>query len=737
MTDYGVTEEGFVEKTFEELLDEIEQSQRAAFGPAINTQADSVLGQINGILTDKLAELWEVALSVYRARQPDSANGEALDNVGAITGATRLQALPSSATVFVNLDAGVTLPSGSIASIGGTGARWLSQAAVLNSAAFPATVPVDIESEDAAPVVGNAFAIDTIANPVSGWSAKAAKNTLNQEPFALADGQTLLVEIDEGAIQVVTFSGGDFGDIANATALEVADAITADLSNAEAEDAGGFVRLTSDKEGSGSSVRIAGGTSAEALGFTREKFRGFNPDVSAKVICANNEPYALVDAEDLFVKVNQGASQTITFVDDLFATASSGSLITIAAVLHAVGVDTDTFVLNDGANPAVTFIFDDDASVVENATTRAVNHNGTQSADQMRDIIIDAITNAPTLDITASSGGPGVVTLVNDATGTAGNQLITETVSDAGFQASGMSGGTNTTIGSASAISVAKAINTQLLDAVAYEVGGKVQIEGLTAGINSFVEVTGGSANPELGFTESEEIQGESGDALLGRNVETDADYRLRREELLRITGAATVESIRAKVRALVEPDVLQAFVFENPTDVTDGFGRPPHSFEVVVVGGDDQAIGEAIFDVKPIGIQTFKVPGVNGVTVTVFDSQNIPHDINFSRANDIRHFVEIDITVDQTTFGGGNQSAGEQQVREAIKALGDSLQIGEDVVIIQFACAALDVAGVIDVTLTKIDDVDPPVNTSNIVIGDRDFATFSTADIDVNTTFA
>jgi uncharacterized phage protein gp47/JayE len=737
MSSFGVTTEGFVEKTFEELLDEIEQAQRAAFGPAINTQADSVLGQINGIITDKLAELWEVALAVYRARQPDSANGEALDNVGAITGATRLQALPSSATVFVNLDDGTTLPSGSVMSIGAAGARWTTVGAVNNALGWQGTFPVDIQSEENAPVVGNAFSIDTIAVPVSGWTAKAAKTTLNQEPFLLADGQTLLVEIDEGDVQVVSFAGGDFANIAAATAQEVADAITADLTNAEAVDAGGMVRLVSDKEGSGSAVRIRGGTAAESLAFTRELFRGFNPDVSAKLQSQNSEAFALADSEDLFVKVDQGITQTITFTDELFALQATGSLATIAAVLHAVGVDTDTFILDDGVNPAVTFIFDDDGSVVEDAVTRAVNHTGAETADQMRDLIILAIAGAPLLDITASNGGPGVVTLINDNIGTAGNQAIVETVGDVGFVASGMAGGTNTTIGSASAIAVAKAINTQLLDAVAYEVLGRVQIESLVAGANSFVEVTGGSANAELGFVESLEIGGVSGDALLGRDVEEDAAFRLRREQLLRITGAATVESIRAAVRAIENPDVLQAFVFENPTDAVDGFGRPPHSFEAVVVGGDDQAIGEVIFAVKPIGIETFKVPGVNGVTVQVFDSQNISHDINFSRANDIQHHIEIDITVDQVAFGGGNQSAGEQQVREALKARGDALQIGEDVVIIQFACAALDVAGVIDVTVTRIEDTDPPLNTSNIVIGDRDFATFSTADIDVNTTFA
>ena len=74
--------------------------------------------------------------------------------------------------------------------------------------------------------------------------------------------------------------------------------------------------------------------------------------------------------------------------------------------------------------------------------------------------------------------------------------------------------------------------------------------------------------------------------------------------------------------------------------------------------------------------------------------------------------------------------------MKEAIRALGRALQIGEDVFINKFLCAPFAVAGVIDVTVIKIEDVFPPTNTANIVIADRELATFSTADIVVNVVF-
>lgn len=113
-------------------------------------------------------------------------------------------------------------------------------------------------------------------------------------------------------------------------------------------------------------------------------------------------------------------------------------------------VDGETFVLDDGTNPAVTFEFDDDSSVVESAVLRQVDITGLSTVDQLRDAAISAITGAPALNITATSGGSGVVTLVNDNGGAAGNVVIIETVSDPGFSITGMAGGTTSTAKTAS-----------------------------------------------------------------------------------------------------------------------------------------------------------------------------------------------------------------------------------------------------------------------------------------------
>lgn len=129
------------------------------------------------------------------------------------------------------------------------------------------------------------------------------------------------------------------------------------------------------------------------------------------------------------------ALSKLGFNSDIFARGS------IAAVAGSALVDGEDFDLDDGTNPAVTFEFDDNASVVETPTLRAVAFTGADSLDTVSAAILAAIAGAPVLAITPSVGSPGLTNLVNNAPGVAGNVAITESVVDAGFIVTGMEGG--------------------------------------------------------------------------------------------------------------------------------------------------------------------------------------------------------------------------------------------------------------------------------------------------------
>lgn len=84
--------------------------------------------------------------------------------------------------------------------------------------------------------------------------------------FGLANGQTLILEIDEGLPQIITFTTAQFMSIGSALPEEVAVAINSQLVGATAVSTGfGSVQITSDTTGKRSRVKVVGGT-ATALG---------------------------------------------------------------------------------------------------------------------------------------------------------------------------------------------------------------------------------------------------------------------------------------------------------------------------------------------------------------------------------------------------------------------------------------------------------------------------------------
>jgi hypothetical protein len=89
-------------------------------------------------------------------------------------------------------------------------------------------------------------------------------------PFDIPVGSTLLVAVDRGLPQTVTFASGDFPDFASASAVALRDKLNAVLSGAvglldpEEPD---LVLIESNSTGAGSKVEITGGTARDALGF--------------------------------------------------------------------------------------------------------------------------------------------------------------------------------------------------------------------------------------------------------------------------------------------------------------------------------------------------------------------------------------------------------------------------------------------------------------------------------------
>lgn len=83
--------------------------------------------------------------------------------------------------------------------------------------------------------------------------------------YALSDGQTLILSIDGGSNQTVTFSTGQFSSIGAARAPEVRDAINSILTDASAFLTGEGVGVSSAASGRRSRVEVVGGTAAALI----------------------------------------------------------------------------------------------------------------------------------------------------------------------------------------------------------------------------------------------------------------------------------------------------------------------------------------------------------------------------------------------------------------------------------------------------------------------------------------
>lgn len=88
---YGVTNAGFSTKTLAEQLVEIELSEQAVFGSGVVLDAQSPLGQINGLFADIIAELWEHAQGIYASFDVDQAEGVRLETIAKLRGITRIE----------------------------------------------------------------------------------------------------------------------------------------------------------------------------------------------------------------------------------------------------------------------------------------------------------------------------------------------------------------------------------------------------------------------------------------------------------------------------------------------------------------------------------------------------------------------------------------------------------------------------------------------------------------------
>lgn len=208
-----------------------------------------------------------------------------------------------------------------------------------------------------------------------------------------------------------------------------------------------------------------------------------------------------------------------------------------------------------------------------------------------------------------------------------------------------------------------------------------------------------------------------------GTDEESDIALRERLKAAISGQGSGNTNAIRSALLRI--PTVQFAAVIENETDETDSDGRPPHSFECYVLGGDDyeRAIAETIFDKRPIGIQTH---GTNAVTIT--DLSGNERVVKYSPAPNISVTVRAEIKT-SASF----PEDGATQIQAAVANFINNLGIGNSLVLSTLYGYIYDVAGVVEVTVLELStDGGASYSTSNVTVPQYGVAACSAVNVEV-----
>lgn len=229
---------------------------------------------------------------------------------------------------------------------------------------------------------------------------------------------------------------------------------------------------------------------------------------------------------------------------------------------------------------------------------------------------------------------------------------------------------------------------------------------------------------PSIGL--SSVIYNTEGVQNIGRNTETDEELRARRKESVEVTATSVLSSIKANV--LQVTDVIQVKPKEND-DLIEVDGIPPKSFEIVVRGGDDQAIAEAIFYKKPAGIKAF---GTTNVEVS--DEDGNKYTIGFTRPIPTPITVSITLNLSSAQTESWIEGVKSDIVSEFTK----TYNIGDDVYASKLYCQLAQYEQVVDIPSVEValvpeGEEDPDWGTS-VAIADRELATLDVSNVIIQT---
>lgn len=162
----GLLITGFSRKRLDQLLTELNDDMKAIFGDNLNLTPQSPDGQVNGVIAESQANLWEIAEEVHNAFNPSSATGASLSNLVQLNGITRKEATFSTVAIDVTGTDPTVIPAGSLISTSDTDSQFSTDADITITGGVGSGTATAVLSGAVNALAGTLTAIDT---PVAGW----------------------------------------------------------------------------------------------------------------------------------------------------------------------------------------------------------------------------------------------------------------------------------------------------------------------------------------------------------------------------------------------------------------------------------------------------------------------------------------------------------------------------------------------------------------------------------------
>ena len=212
---YGVVSTGFAAKPEADIRSDIEARLKTTFGNGIDLSVESVFGQLVGIFSERLADVWQLGQAIYSNSFPDGASQTGLDLLCSLTGTARKAATSSRVQVLLSGTPGTLITAGKILSVTGVGTRF--QLAANATIGVGGSVTAEFVAVTTGPTVAPAGTLTTIETPVAGWAS--ALNALDQ--FYLGTNIETDAELRLRREQSLRALGGGSNDAIQAALFEV------------------------------------------------------------------------------------------------------------------------------------------------------------------------------------------------------------------------------------------------------------------------------------------------------------------------------------------------------------------------------------------------------------------------------------------------------------------------------------------------------------------------------------